>query len=820
MVVGVETARLPAAESPRRQVRIEAQPSQRRIPAKLGVFLVITSIVTGLATYSILTGLTPLEPTPDLIVTLLGVNLVLVMSMAALIAWQAYVLWQARRQGIAGASLHIRIVSLFSIIAALPAIIVALFATVTLNRGLDTWFSERTREIVDTAVNVAETYIAEHGEVIRGDVAAIAADLSRRKLEFDTDREQFTRRLATHVAIRGLAAAYVIDSDRRRIESSVTINDQIQFQPPSETELAKAAEGKLVVDGPGRSNVIRALLKLDGFNNSYLYVLRLVNPKVIEHLQRTREGVIAYEAMQNQRTGVQVTFALMYIGVSFIFLLAAVWLGLWLSDRLVQPIVRLVDAARRVSLGELDVKVPVRRAEGDLATLGRTFNRMTRQLESQRSELINANVQLDLRRRFTEAVLSGISAGVLGLDRTGRITLANSSAQALLHKSDGDLTGTMITDALPELDTLFRKALKKRSGSAEGHINTRVDGEERNLFVRITTERAREDEQGYVVTIDDVTELVSAQRNTAWSDIARRIAHEIKNPLTPIQLSAERLRRKYAKEIRTDPKVFEQCTETIIRQVGDIGRMIDEFSAFARMPKAELEEADLAAAVKEAMVLQRVSSSDIDIDVRVPEAPVVVGFDRRLITQAITNLVKNAREAVEARVQKDPRHRGRVDVVLSREGDHVVIGVADNGIGLPKDNRQRLLEPYMTTRQKGTGLGLAIVKRIMEEHGGQITLSDAPAAYDGGALVRLLLPAQGASSAASADGATDTAPTGLAAAGQGGDGGSEGNTDEQAPVAAIAPTAMLATASAGATERREQSVSGAVNREPGNERDQ
>ncbi|MGF7162648.1 two-component system nitrogen regulation sensor histidine kinase NtrY [Rhodoligotrophos appendicifer] len=763
----------------------------------------VTSIITGLATYSVLTGLTPLEPTRELIISLLAINLVLVLSMAAMIAWQAYVLWQARRLGIAGASLHIRIVSLFSIIAALPAIIVALFATVTLNRGLDTWFSERTRGIVDTAVSVAETYIAEHGEVIRGDVAAIASDMGRRKSEFDTDRQQFTRRLATHVAIRGLAAAYVIDSSKRRIESSVTINDQIQFQPPSDAELATASKGDLVVDGPGTSNVIRALLKLDGFENSYLYVLRLVNPKVMEHLQRTREGVIAYEAMQSQRSGVQVTFALMYIGVSFIFLLAAIWSGLWLSDRLVQPIVRLVDAARRVSLGDLNVKVPVRRAEGDLATLGRTFNRMTRQLESQRSELINANVQVDLRRRFTEAVLAGVSAGVIGLDSTGKVTLVNSSALALLHKQDADLSGTMITDLMPELDDLFQKALKKRSGSAEGHINTRVDGEERNLFVRITTERAREDEQGYVVTIDDVTELVSAQRNTAWSDIARRIAHEIKNPLTPIQLSAERLRRKYSKEIRTDPQVFEQCTETIIRQVGDIGRMIDEFSSFARMPKAELETGDLVTVVKEAMVLQRVSSGDLDINVQTPNQAIPVAFDRRLITQAVTNLVKNAREAVEARIQQDPRHKGRIEVSVESCGENVIINVADNGIGLPKDNRQRLLEPYMTTRAKGTGLGLAIVKRIMEEHAGQVSLSDASAEFDGGALVRLILPALGTPSAQAGE--------------QTGDGPPAANKYEQTPVAPQAPTADLRASEVEAHERREGV--GVVNNEIENKRE-
>lgn len=738
--MGLDTAGMSAGGVGTQRGSAKPLPHERRVPTWLGVAVVAVSILMGLVTYTILTGLTPLKPSRDMIVVLLGVNLLLVLFMAGMIAWQVYMLWQARRQGIAGARLHVRIVSLFGVVAALPALVVAVFATVTLNRGLDTWFSERTRQIVDTAVTVAQAYVTEHSEVIRGDVASIAADLNRQRADFDSDRQKFTRRLATHVALRGLAAAYIIDSSKRRVDASVTINDKINFQPPPEEALRKAETGELVVIGPGEDyNVIRALLKLSAFDNAYLYVLRLVNPKVVEHLQRTEAGKAEYDAMQTQRYGVQVTFALMYVGVAFIFLLAAIWFGLWVADRLVQPIMRLVDAARQVSLGELDVKVPVRKDEGDLATLGRTFNRMTSQLASQHNELINANVQLDERRRFTEAVLSGVSAGVIGLDREGRITLVNRSALALLSLDDRVLANKALKEVLPDMAVVLDKALSKRSGTAEGQVDMRVGGQERHFVVRATTERAREDVHGYVVTFDDITELVAAQRNSAWADIARRIAHEIKNPLTPIQLSAERLRRKYGKEIQSDTQVFEQCTDTIIRQVGDIGRMIDEFSSFARMPKALLEPGDLGAVVKEATILQRVSSSDIAIDLELPDEPLNLEFDRRLVTQAITNLVKNAREAVETHVQAEPELKGRIVVSLYRDGEHAVIDVADNGIGLPEENRQRLLEPYMTTREKGTGLGLAIVARIMEEHGGTIVLHDAPEAL-GGALVRLVLP--------------------------------------------------------------------------------
>jgi two-component system nitrogen regulation sensor histidine kinase NtrY len=429
----------------------------------------------------------------------------------------------------------------------------------------------------------------------------------------------------------------------------------------------------------------------------------------------------------------------MYAGVSLIFLLAAVWLGLWFSDRLVAPIVRLLDAAREVSRGNLDAKVAVVEGPGDLTTLGQTFNRMTDQLKEQRNELVSTNQQLDERRRFTEAMLAGVSAGVLGLDPDGRISMVNRSATTLLSKNADDLIGKSLGEALPDFVDVLNQAIVRTSGSAEGQVNFRSGKKDRSFIVRVTTESAEDAQHGHVLTFDDITELVSAQRNSAWADIARRIAHEIKNPLTPIQLSAERLRRKYGREIQTDKQVFEQCTETIIRQVGDIGRMVDEFSSFARMPSAVLELQDLSSVVKEATVLQRVSSADVVIDVETDDKPLIFPFDRRLVTQAVTNLVKNAREAIEARQGTQQEPVGRILVEASIEHETPFIRVTDNGVGLPKENRQRLTEPYMTTREKGTGLGLAIVKRIMEEHRGRIILEDAPEDFAGGLGARITL---------------------------------------------------------------------------------
>jgi two-component system, NtrC family, nitrogen regulation sensor histidine kinase NtrY len=386
--------------------------------------------------------------------------------------------------------------------------------------------------------------------------------------------------------------------------------------------------------------------------------------------------------------------------------------------------VRLLNAARNVAQGDFNAKVNVIDGPGDLITLSQTFNMMTDQITLHRNQLVKTNVQLDDRRRFTEAMLSGVSAGVIGIDADHKISLVNRSAIALLASNESKLLGHNLAEVLPDMANVYETALARPSGTAEGHIDMHINGQDVSFIVRITTERADDAAHGYVLTFDDITQLVSAQRNSAWSDIARRIAHEIKNPLTPIQLSAERLKRKYLKEITTDKHVFEQCTDTIIRQVGDLGRIVDEFSSFARMPKAVPELNNLADVVRESTVLQRVSSAEIDIVMKLDESLPNFPFDRRLLTQAITNLVKNATEAVEAR--DSHKKRGIITIETGRDGQNPFVRITDNGIGLPQENRNRLAEPYMTTREKGTGLGLAIVKRIMEEHGGRLKLEDAP----------------------------------------------------------------------------------------------
>ena len=712
-----------------------------RFTGLAGFMLTVAGVVCGLTTFAILTGLTPIKPTTESTTLLLVLNGVVLLIMALMIVGQLVYLLIEKGKGTPGASLHLRLVLLFSLIAVIPAILVAVFATVTLNRGLDTWFSERTRAIVDSAVNVAEAYVRDHGDATRNAVAAISTDLSQQKELFDKDRVTFVRRVARHAALHGLPGVFVFDPVTKRIDARITANNKVGFFAPNEQQIAKAEKGELVVIQPGvGGNLVRALIKLQNFPNSYLLVYRVINPSVLDQMKKTREAKLEYDLLMSQRVGVQLTFGLMYAVVGFIFLLAAIWIGLWFSDKMVSPVVRLLDASRRVSGGELDAKIGVIEGPSDLQTLSRTFNLMTGRIKQQRDDLVEANETVDARRRFTEAMLAGVSAGVIGIDPSGHISLINRSALLLLGVKEDDLIGQAAENVLAEFMPVFSQALSRPSGFAEGQVDIERAGETRSLFARVTTESAEVEKHGHVLTFDDITDLVSAQRNSAWADIARRIAHEIKNPLTPIQLSAERLKRKYGGQIHKDKQIFDQCTDTIIRQVGDIGRMVDEFSSFARMPKAIPEPHELAAIVRESTVLQRVSSSDIDIELDVDEGEIVFPLDRRLITQAITNLVKNAREAIETRLQQQAEPRGRIVVQAGVRDGHPFIQVTDNGIGLPKEHRNRLAEPYMTTREKGTGLGLAIVKRIMEEHGGRLLLENAPA-VDGvveGACITLL----------------------------------------------------------------------------------
>jgi two-component system nitrogen regulation sensor histidine kinase NtrY len=596
--------------------------------------------------------------------------------------------------------------------------------------------------MIEQSLIVADAYVSEHAQAIRGEIMAMAFDLGRAKPMFDSDRERFQKFFTAQAAARGLSAAMIIHADGSTVErADVKMDKTIVL--PSANLLSQITETEPQIALIPEGDHVAAAVKLHGYDDMYLYAARVLDPRVVAQLRATQESAGEYANLEARRLGIQIAFALMFAVIALIVLLSSAWIGLDFANRLVAPIRRLIGAANVVSTGNLNVRVPIRRSEGDLAQLGETFNNMTQELRTQHEDIVRARDLIDSRRRFTEAVLAGASAGVIGVNADGRITILNRSAERLLARSEREALGHPLTEVAPELAEIFESARGGNQRLIQRQVTVSRSGQERNFSIRVTSEQAAQSEHGYVITIDDVTELVVAQRTSAWADIARRIAHEIKNPLTPIQLSAERLRRKYGKVIVEDAAVFEQCTSTIVRQVDDIKRMVDEFSRFARMPKAVIAGEDVAETVRQVVFMMRVAHPDIDIEVELPEETMPARFDRRLISQALTNIVKNATEAIGA-VPPAELGRGRIVVSTQRDGKDVVVDVIDNGIGLPKENRSRLLEPYVTTREKGTGLGLAIVGRILEEHGGHIELRDASEKIPGarGAWMQLRFAAE------------------------------------------------------------------------------
>jgi len=710
-------------------------------PSRLAAGVGLLAVVTGVSTYATVTGLVPYHPTSTALIILLLTNLALVLTLGALIAWRLTRLWADRRSGIAGARLHVRLVMLFSAIAVIPAILVAVFAAVTLDLGIEAWFSARVKSALGNAVNVAERYVHSNERLIVADAYEMANTIEHDPELFDNSNRVRADILFTKLAIltkdRGLQAAYIFDS-RGHVLGSTRQRFLPELAPPTASDIRQASHGLIVIDANSKFGVVRGLIRMQALNDAFLLVVRTVDPQVLAYYQHTVDAVSEYKRLDQNRSEVQLVFAALYGAVSLLILLAAIWLGLWAANSLVRPVSRLIGAAERVSRGDLKVQVEVDRDDDEMGTLGRAFNRMTAELDTRRTELIDANQQLDERRRFTEAVLAGVSAGVVGLDSEGHVTIVNRAAARLLNATSDELEGRHYAEAVPELSGLIRRALNEPVGRASGEATVRRGGKVRSLSVQVASE-AGAGEAGFIATFDDITDLVSAQRTAAWADVARRIAHEIKNPLTPIQLSAERLKRKYSGEISTDPEVFRQCTDTIIRQVGDIGRMVDEFSSFARMPSPVMRRENAQDLVQQAVFLQRAGHPRIDFDIASPSRAVQFDCDGRLVGQALVNVLKNACEAIEARTETGDEERGHIVVTVGEEDSRVTFSIADNGIGLPHGEHHRLTEPYVTTRAKGTGLGLAIVRKIAEEHGGEISLSDREN-DEPGAEVRLSLP--------------------------------------------------------------------------------
>ncbi len=708
--------------------------------------LVVLGPALALATYLVIGPFDLGATAPSLRLILLA-DLVYVLVVAALVLGQLGRLIAARRAKSAGSRLHLRLIGAFTLLTLVPTVTVAIFAGLTVNIGLEGWFSDRVRQVVGSSLTAAEAYEQEHRQGLTQDALVLARFLDNaRSRDFFISDAELREVLAQGQGQiqRGLREAYVIDGSgeiRARGDRSYLFNFE---QPTSHQVQVARAEGYVVIaDWP--NNEFRALVPLRAFADRYLYVSRAVDGQLLTLLDDTKETAQFYQQLENERGRVLFEFGLLYLGFAVILILAAVSLGMWFAERLSRPVGRLTTAAQRVGAGDLDVQVLEESSDDEISMLGRYFNQMTRQLKAQRDTLLENTRQIESRRRLFDSVLSSVTSGVVGIDPDGRVTFVNRSAERLLDWS-GKQQNLAIGIAVPEFMPLFDSLREGSQEAVQGEFKVTRKGQLENLLVRMATRRGEDGSlEGYVVAFDDVTDLVSAQRMAAWGDVARRIAHEIKNPLTPIQLSAERIKRKFSSKLEEDDCAsLESMTDVIVRQTNDLRRIVDEFSKFARMPEPDRREEDIVELVRESVLLQQAGQPDVQISADLPDAPVPGDVDATMLSQALTNLIKNAGEAIETLTKKGPPKNlaPQIRVALKTGDDGIWITIADNGIGLPED-RAKLFEPYVTTRDEGTGLGLPIVKKIIEEHGGTLTLEDAPV-FDGqdhfGAMAVIRLP--------------------------------------------------------------------------------
>ncbi|MEI2804738.1 ATP-binding protein [Albidovulum sp.] len=719
---------------------------QRRFQNAVTLGLVVLGPLLALATFVALGPLGQGANSAALRLVLLA-DLVYFLALGGMVLSRLARMIAARRAKSAGSRLHLRLTGVFAGIALVPTILVAIFAGLTVNIGLEGWFSDRVRGVVGTSLAAAEAYQGEHRQDLMTDADALAAyiNTARRNsfLLSDGDLRQILTQGQGQIQ-RGLREAYVIDGSgtiRARGERSYLFD----FEEPAAGDLVRAKAGETVLIEDWANNEFRALVALPAFADRYLYVSRNVDGQILSLLDETRATVGLYQQLESSRGRVLFEFGLVYLGFALILVLAAIWMGLWFAERLSRPVGRLAGAAQRVGAGDLDVQVVEEEGDDEIAMLGRVFNQMTRQLKTQRQALVDSHRATERRRRLFDSVLSSVTSGVIGLDAEGRVDFLNPAATRLVSLDAAADHGRSLAEAVPEFSGLFERLREGIGEVAQEEIKVSRAGRLESLLVRMAIRRNADGRlEGYVVAFDDVTELVSAQRMAAWGDVARRIAHEIKNPLTPIQLSAERIRRKFARLVGDEAASLEQMTDVIVRQTGDLRRIVDEFSKFARMPEPDRREHDLTRLMHDAVTLQEGALHGARLVARLPETPVIAEFDATMISQAVTNLIKNAGEAVESLLEKGAPdgYAPEVRVTMLPGDELITIRIEDNGIGLPED-RSRLFEPYVTTREKGTGLGLSIVKKIIEEHGGTLTLDDAPP-FDGagrcGAAAEIRLP--------------------------------------------------------------------------------
>ncbi len=700
---------------------------QRQVQSALTTGLVIAAPILAALTYFVVGPFDQGASSNTLRLVLL-LDLIYVLVVAALVLRQVARMIAARRARSAGSQLAVRLTGVFAITALVPIVLVAVFSVVLISIALEGLFSEPVGNVLRTSLTTAQAYEEEHRSELTRDGQGLAAYLNReRQGNLFMDDGEVRRALGDVQAQieRGLTEAFVIDG-LGNITARGARSYEFGYERPGPTDFLLAENSGLAIIEDLQNNEFRALIPLNAFRDRYLYVTRAVDGTVLSLLDDTTETVEQYEELATERGQLLFQFGLLYLGFAMVLILGAIWGGLWFAERLSRPVGRLVSASQRVGSGDLDVRVIEDDGEDEISQLGHYFNQMTSRLKFQRDELLETNHATERRRRLFDSVLSSVTSGVVGLDPRGRVTFVNPSAQRLLSVSDRSET-VALSVAVPEFSDLFDRVRGTDKESVQDQINLVRKGQQESLLVRMSQRRNDDGTlEGYVVAFDDVTDLVSAQRMAAWGDVARRIAHEIKNPLTPIQLSAERIKRKFHSQVGMDADKLEQMTDVIVRQTNDLRRIVDEFSKFARMPEPELALNDLTQLIHDSLSLQMAGQPGVFFAASIPDEAVLIDMDDTMIGQALTNLLKNAGEATETYIERHGAegYRPEIQLRMIREPGQVVVKISDNGIGLPED-RTRLFEPYVSSRDKGTGLGLPIVKKIIEEHGGTLTLTDA-----------------------------------------------------------------------------------------------
>ena len=723
----------------------ESLPKLRRAPrialsAAFGITFVTAIALTVIGTLFSLSGNPERSASAY---SILIFNMALIGILGGYLGYRTWVALFAKSTHQSAPALHRRFVLIFSLAALTPAVIVGAFSTSLISRNINDLFGSNVRSNIESARTILGDYVEQEMSELGRAVRTVKTELNRRPAVLRS-RISYTADLQIMSRVRDLDAVYIIRKDGyvlTRVESPAAP----LFEIPLPAVFEGLEDGDIAFQRRDDLDYLIAVTQLESYDDIYLYVGQLLQSEspVLSSLTGIASATTAIDKFADNQSLMGRIFFLTFIQTALLILFAAVSLGLGVANRIIDPLGRLINAAERIRLGDMSARVDVGHDWGEMSDLGSAFNRMSSQLNSQRDELVREHDISEQRRQFSEAVLSGVRAGVIGLTQTGRITLMNESASLLLGAGEDVFLGYPIGDVLNEFAPAFNKARESILGTAEDQVNFLTDHGVRNFDLRVSAYQGVRNDTGWVLTFDDMTRLVSAQRHSAWREVARRIAHEIKNPLTPIQLSAERLLRKYGKEIKTDPDVFENCTNTIIRQVESLEQMVNEFSAFARMPAPNFEVVSLGELIEDILFAQGVAFPDVDFEYESDglSQEIFSMCDERLINQALTNIYKNSAESVLRRANDIgvDNHEGQITTSISLTGDEIKIRISDNGMGWPVPDKERLLEPYVTTRDSGTGLGLAIVMRIVADHGGALTLHER---LDGqqGAAIEIILP--------------------------------------------------------------------------------